>query len=126
MTQQPSLLTRSLKIGFTLCFFLLPAFLGFGNKFRELLMISADEEGAFALVPVLNYLLASLGFFFLLCWATRQGMFQDIEQPKETLMRNERFLDEELLPDVAELPSSPLPSGERGARPRLAEPKGSL
>lgn len=95
----PSLLRRVLKITFTLSFFLLPAFLGFGNKFRELILLAGDEDGAFALVPVLNYLLASLGFFFLLCWATRQGMFHDIEKPKETLFTNERFLDEELMPN---------------------------
>jgi hypothetical protein len=95
----PSMTRRVLKIAFALCFFLLPAFLGFGNKFRELIMIAGDEDGAFALVPVLNYLLASLGFFFLLCWATGRGMFHDIEKPKETLFVNERFLDEELMPN---------------------------
>lgn len=93
---------RVLRVVFALSFFLLPAFLAFGNKFRELIMIAGDPDGAFALVPVLNYLLAALGFFFMLCWATWQGMFQNIEKPKETLMANERFLDEELMPDPLE------------------------
>jgi hypothetical protein len=94
---RPSIAKRTLKIVFTLSFFLLPAFLGFGNKFREFLMLVGDEDGAFALMPVLNYLLASVGFFFLLCWATMHGMFRDIEKPKETLLATERFLDEEIM-----------------------------
>ncbi|MEI7685955.1 MAG: hypothetical protein WCL32_13090 [Planctomycetota bacterium] len=96
-TVRPSMMKRIVKIAFTLSFFLLPAFLGFGNKFREFLMLVGDEDGAFALMPVMNYLLASVGFFFLLCWATMHGMFRDIEKPKETLMANERFLDEEIM-----------------------------
>ena len=43
----------------------------------------------------MNYLLASLGFFFLFCWAIYHGMFRDIEAPKYTMLENERMLDDE-------------------------------
>ena len=43
----------------------------------------------------MNYLLASLGFFFLFCWAIGHGMFRDIERPKYTMLENERRLDVE-------------------------------
>lgn len=75
-------------------FFLLPAALGFGNKLKELFLLQSDEQGSFALMPIVNYLLTSLGFFFLLLWAATQGMFHDIENPKHALLRNEELLDE--------------------------------
>ena len=75
--------------------FLVPAFVGFANKFLELLALVGDEEGAFAIMPVLNYLLASIGFFLLLCWAIGHGMFRDIEAPKHQMLETERQLDEE-------------------------------
>jgi len=75
---------------------LIPCFYGFGRKFLELLKLTRGEvDGAFAISPVLNYLLASLGFFFLFCWAITQGMFHDIEEPKQTMLENERMLDDE-------------------------------
>jgi hypothetical protein len=76
-----------------LLFFLLPAFLGFGNKFLEFLALVNDEEGAFTVMPILNYLLASLGFFLLLGWAMLHGMFHDIEKPKYRMLETERQLD---------------------------------
>jgi hypothetical protein len=75
--------------------FLVPAFVGFGNKLLELVYLAGDEEGAFTVMPILNYLLASIGFFLLLCWAIAHGMFRDIEQPKHELLETERQLDEE-------------------------------
>ncbi len=76
--------------------FLIPCFYGFGRKFIELLALArGDVDGAFAISPVLNYLLASIGFFFLFCWAIAQGMFHDIEGPKRTMLENERMLDDE-------------------------------
>ena len=75
--------------------FLVPAFLGFGNKFLEFLALVNDEEGAFTIVPILNYLLASLGFFMLLIWAMFHGMFHDVEKPKYAMLQRERMLDEE-------------------------------
>ena len=67
---------------------------GFGRKFVELVALCRGNiEGAFAITPVVNYLLASLGFLCLLGWATANGMFQDIERPKHTMLENEAQLD---------------------------------
>ncbi len=74
---------------------LLPACYGFGKKFFELVSLVGDEEGSFAIMPVLNYLLASLGFLLLFVWAMCHGMFRDIEKPKVTMMENEARLDAE-------------------------------
>lgn len=75
---------------------LIPSGLGFGKKFLELLALTRGEvDGVFAISPVVNYLLASLGFFFLFCWAIFNGMFGDIEGPKRTMLENERMLDDE-------------------------------
>ncbi len=82
-------------IGFALLL-LIPSVLGFANKFRELVLLArSGVEGVFAVTPVVNYLLASLGFFCLFFWAIYHGMFHDIEAPKFTMLDNERKLDEE-------------------------------
>lgn len=52
------------------------------------------EDGGFAVAPILNYLLVSLGFLLLFLAAIAQGMFRDIEQPKRDLLVREQFLDE--------------------------------
>lgn len=73
---------------------LLPCLVGFGIKFRELLALTGNpEEGGFSITPVINYLLASTGFFFLLLWAALNGMFSDLERPKYLMLENERELD---------------------------------
>ncbi len=75
---------------------LVPSLLGFANKFREfVLLYRGDVDGVFAITPIVNYLLASLGFFCLFFWAIYQGMFRDLEAPKYSLLENERRLDEE-------------------------------
>ena len=75
---------------------LIPSGLGFGKKFIELLALTqGDVDGVFAITPVMNYLLASVGFFFLFCWAIANGMFGDIERPKRAMLETERMLDEE-------------------------------
>lgn len=67
---------------------------GFGAKFYEFVQIFRGEtDGVFALTPIVNYLLASLGFFSLLCWATFQGMFRDVERPKVEFLEREAALD---------------------------------
>lgn len=67
---------------------------GFGTKFIELVRLSrSNVEGAFAITPVVNYLLASLGFLCLFGWAAAHGMFHDIERPKQTMLENEARLD---------------------------------
>ena len=49
--------------------------------------------GAFAITPIVNYLLAGCGFLLLFAWAARNGMFRDIEAPKFQMLENERRLD---------------------------------
>jgi hypothetical protein len=73
---------------------LVPSLYGFGNKFLEFVQLyRGDVEGVFAISPIVNYLLASLGFLFLFIWAAMHGMFRDIEQPKYTMLENEQRLD---------------------------------
>lgn len=73
---------------------LVPSLWGFGAKFLEFVALaSGDVEGAFAISPVANYLLASVGFLLLFGWAALQGMFRDIEQPKHDMLENEWRLD---------------------------------
>jgi len=74
---------------------LVPAGYGFGRKFLELVYLAGTEDGSFALVPVANYLLASLGFLFLFLWAVWHGMFRELERPKHTMLANEARLDAE-------------------------------
>jgi hypothetical protein len=73
---------------------LVPSLWGFSMKFLEFLALArGDVDGAFALTPVTNYLLASLGFLCLFGWAAANGMFHDIEQPKRTMLENEKRMD---------------------------------
>ncbi len=73
---------------------LIPSMLGFVMKFGELMALTDDgADGGFAITPVVNYLLASAGFFFMLLWAAANGMFRDLEQPKHLMLQNERELD---------------------------------
>ena len=75
-------------------FFLVPAGVGFTVKYLDLLILfGSGEEGAFAIVPIMNYLLSSLGFFMLFFWAVRHGMFVEIEQAKHKMLETERELD---------------------------------
>ena len=73
---------------------LIPSLLGFGNKFLELIRIyRGDADGAFAVAPITNYILASSGFLLLFLWAAANGMFRDVEGPKYAMLANERRLD---------------------------------
>lgn len=101
---------------------LIPAGLGFGNKLREFFMLYGShqaakqerellrqgelptvpqshftqqeaEDGGFALVPLMNYLLVSAGFLLLFLAAMLHGMFRDIERPKREMLEQERLLD---------------------------------
>lgn len=68
--------------------------MGFVAKFLEFINTFQDESGGvFAITPMVNYLLASGGFFCLLVWATLNGMFHDIEAPKQTMLENDDALD---------------------------------
>ena len=73
---------------------LVPSLWGFGSKFLEFVaLVRGEVDGAFAVTPVVNYLLASLGFLCLFGWAACNGMFHDIERPKQTMLENEARLD---------------------------------
>lgn len=73
---------------------LIPSMLGFVMKFGELMLLTEGaDDGGFAITPVINYLLASTGFFFLLLWAAINGMFRDLERPKYLMLENEWELD---------------------------------
>jgi hypothetical protein len=93
----PRAITRRSQVITTIVFavvILVPSLLGFANKFREfILLFRGDVDGVFAITPIVNYLLASLGFFFLFFWAIGHGMFRDIERPKYVMLETERKLD---------------------------------
>jgi len=89
--------TSKWQVRITLLFavlILIPSGYGFVGKFIELVRVYRGEsEGAFAVAPMMNYLLASLGFFCLLLWAAGHGMFRDIESPKYDMLHQEERLD---------------------------------
>lgn len=94
-------LRRWLTLGAALLI-LIPSLWGFGTKFLELIAVYRGEpDGAFAVAPIVNYLLASFGFLLLFGWAAINGMFRDIERPKQTMLENESRLDEEDLHEQA-------------------------
>ena len=72
---------------------------GFGHKFLALVQLALNEQegadAAFAVAPVVNYLLASLGFLCLVGWAACHRMFHDIEGPKYAMLETEARLDAE-------------------------------
>lgn len=73
---------------------LTPCLYGFATKFYELVLVAqGDAEGAFAIAPIVNYLLASAGFLMLFGWAAANGMFSDIERPKYRVLETEKQLD---------------------------------
>jgi hypothetical protein len=76
---------------------LVPSMLGFINKLTEFAHVAQGApEGMFALTPIVNYVLASLGFFCLLLWAAMNGLFRDIEGPKDVMLAREELLDRNL------------------------------
>ncbi len=67
---------------------------GFAMKFNEFMhLFQGDPQGAFAITPIVNYSLASLGFLCLLLWAAVNGTFRDMEAPKRTMLERELELD---------------------------------
>ncbi len=93
-TRKKTTLGRRVFIVLAIAFFLVPAGYGFYRKFAELLYLAGDEQHAFVIMPIVNYLLSSLGFCMMLFWATAQGMFHDVERPKYTFLEQERMLEE--------------------------------
>jgi hypothetical protein len=91
--QNRSRLRIAINVLFALAI-LLPSLWGFSMKFREFVLLArGDVEGIFAVTPVINYLLASMGFLLLFGWAAANGMFHDVELPKRTMLENETRLD---------------------------------
>jgi hypothetical protein len=73
---------------------LIPCFVAFSNKLREFILLYRHQvDGVFAISPIVNYLLASLGFFFLFWWGICNGMFSQMEEPKRSFLEQERKLD---------------------------------
>ncbi len=73
---------------------LVPSMIGFGMKFYEFVSTFRSESGGvFAITPMVNYLLASLGFLCMLIWAIVNGTFRDLEGPKQTMLDHEMELD---------------------------------
>lgn len=73
---------------------LVPSMAGFVAKFVEFIhTFQGEADGAFAITPMLNYLLASVGFFCMLVWAIANGMFYDMELPKHRMLEIEAELD---------------------------------
>ncbi|MCA9247669.1 MAG: hypothetical protein KDA42_11150 [Planctomycetales bacterium] len=87
------------RITGVLAVIILPAcFWGMSSKFIALIKLVLSDhpkasEAAFAVAPMTNYMLATAGFVFLLFWAAANGMFRDIEKPKQTLLDVESRLD---------------------------------
>ncbi|MFN7767487.1 MAG: hypothetical protein ACK5UC_09795 [Planctomycetaceae bacterium] len=73
---------------------LIPSMLGFVAKFIEFIAVFRGQgEGSFAVTPMVNYLLATTGFFCLFGWALLHGMFREIEAPKQRMLETEEWLD---------------------------------
>jgi hypothetical protein len=93
MTQKPHFPWR---IWLVAAIVLIPTILGFANKFLDLvLVLQGDEEGAFAITPITNYLLATAGFLCLLIWTASLGAFKNLDGPSIAMLENERRLDEQ-------------------------------
>jgi len=89
MTRTQSRVTAAMAV-----LILLPSLYGFAGKFLEFVHIyRGGAGGEFAVAPILNYLLASAGFFCMLLWASWNGMFRDLERPKTDFLDNETRLD---------------------------------
>jgi hypothetical protein len=71
-----------------------PCALGFGNKFYELIKLSrGDAEGRFALTPVVNYLLATIGFLCMFVWGAMRGTFHNVEVAKQKMLDDDQRID---------------------------------
>lgn len=75
-------------------FILIPGSLGFGEKLYQFFhVLRSDAEGRFALIPILAYLIISLGFIFILIWGAMKGMLSDMEGPKFRMLEREEELE---------------------------------
>jgi hypothetical protein len=68
--------------------------LGFGAKFVEFInTFRGESDGVFAITPMVNYLCASAGFLCMLVWAVCNGVFRDMERPKDLMLQQELEID---------------------------------
>jgi hypothetical protein len=92
-TEETSALHRSVVIALAVVI-LGASMYGFGDKFVQFIKVArGEQDGMFALTPIINYLMASFGFLCLLGWAAANGMFHDIELPKRTMLENDEQLE---------------------------------
>src|SRR5690606_4047649 len=73
---------------------LAPCLFGFWVR-RSVFIATAqhDSLGAFAILQIFNYLLATCGFIAMMAWAVLNGMFKDVERPKFEMLEREKMLD---------------------------------
>jgi len=85
----------------------IPCILGFGTKFLELVKLShTDLEGRFALTPVVNYLLATIGFLCLFVWGALRGTFHNVEEAKQRMLEFDELIEEASRQPAEQVPSS--------------------
>jgi hypothetical protein len=83
-----------IPIIFALVIFI-PCIFGFGTKFLELVKLShTDLEGRFALTPVVNYLLATIGFLCMFVWGAMRGTFHNVEDAKQRMLDVDEMIEE--------------------------------
>jgi len=72
----------------------IPCIFGFGTKFLELVNLShSDQEGRFALTPVVNYLLATMGFLCMFLWGATRGTFHNVEAAKQKMLDDDELIE---------------------------------
>jgi len=73
---------------------IIPGAYGFIAKLLDFIKtLDTDNEGAFTIIPISNYLIMAAGFVCLLVWATAHGMFRDIEKPKYTMLERDEAIE---------------------------------
>ncbi len=86
--------TKRIVIGCIAVAILGPASYGFIEKlYLFILAVKKDQLAGFTIVPIANYLIVTAGMVCLLLWATRHGMFRNIEKPKYDMLEREAELD---------------------------------
>lgn len=94
-TSKPSWLKRHWVVLVLGIVILVPTGSGFSVKFYRFFLAMREGEGsAFAILPMINYLLVAAGFVCLSIWAVFRGMFRDIEAPKFTMLEHENEIDQ--------------------------------
>ena len=70
------------------------AALTFAFKIVEFIWtLDSPEAPGFALVPVITYFIVATGYVMLFAWSYLNGQFENMEQPKTTMLEREKELD---------------------------------